>query len=149
MPKVSVVVPTYREADNLATLVLRLYEALRDAELNAEIIIVDDNSPDDTPRVCAELAERFPIRLLVRTEERGLSSAVIAGMRIAQGDVVVCMDADLSHPPESVPELVPHSKIRPSISSSAVGMCREVPRMRIGDSSANSIRRWPRYWLGR
>ncbi len=103
---VSVIVPTYREAENLPVLVPRVAAALQQANRSFEIVIVDDNSPDATPQVCAELAKQFPVRLEVRTTERGLSSAVIHGMKLARGDVVVVMDADLSHPPEKVPELV-------------------------------------------
>jgi dolichol-phosphate mannosyltransferase len=103
---ISVVVPTYREAENLGVLVPRIAAALAQADLEGEILIVDDNSPDGTPQVCAELAARYPMRLLVRTEERGLSSAVVHGMRQARGDVLVVMDADLSHPPEKIPDLV-------------------------------------------
>ncbi|MCI0681478.1 MAG: glycosyltransferase family 2 protein [Gemmataceae bacterium] len=103
---VSVIVPTYREAENLPVLVPRIATALQEAQLTFEIVIVDDNSPDATPRVCADLAARFPVRLETRTTERGLSSAVMHGMNVARGDVLVCMDADLSHPPEKVPELV-------------------------------------------
>lgn len=103
---VSVIVPTYREAENLPVLVPRLAAAFKQADLTFEIVIVDDNSPDATPQVCAELAAQYPVRLEVRTTERGLSSAVVHGMSVARGDVLVCMDADLSHPPEKVPELV-------------------------------------------
>ncbi|HIB69714.1 MAG TPA: glycosyltransferase, partial [Phycisphaerales bacterium] len=47
----------------------------------------------------------FPLRLIVRTEERGLASAVVTGMQQARGEVLMCMDADLSHPPEQIPAL--------------------------------------------
>ncbi len=104
--QVSVIVPTYCEAENLGELVPRVCAALDQAGLAGEILIVDDNSPDDTPTVCAELADPYPLRLLVRTSERGLSSAVLHGMRHAEGEVLVVMDADLSHPPEKIPELV-------------------------------------------
>jgi dolichol-phosphate mannosyltransferase len=102
----SVIVPTYREAENLPVLVPRIFAALEKSGLAGEIIIVDDNSPDATREVCAELSARYPVRLEVRTSERGLSSAVIHGLRQAQGEFLVVMDADLSHPPEKVPELV-------------------------------------------
>ena len=103
---VSVIVPTYCEAENLPVLAPRVAAALEQANLTFEIVIVDDNSPDATPQVCAELAKQFPVRLEVRTTERGLSSAVIHGMKMASGEVFVVMDADLSHPPEQIPELV-------------------------------------------
>lgn len=105
-PLVSVIVPAYREAQNLPVLIPRVHAALQQAGMTAEIIVVDDNSPDATPDVMAKLAAEHPARLIVRTTERGLSSAVVHGMQAARGDVLVCMDADLSHPPEKVPELV-------------------------------------------
>jgi dolichol-phosphate mannosyltransferase len=72
-----------------------------------EMIVVDDNSRDGTPAVLADLARQFPqLRYLIRTTDRGLSSAVLAGMDLARHEFLVVMDADLSHPPESVPALV-------------------------------------------
>lgn len=106
MPEVSIIVPTFREAENLGVLIPRVSAALSGAGISAEIIVVDDNSPDGTPEVCRVLAETYPLKLLVRTTERGLSSAVLAGMNVAQGDLLLVMDADLSHPPEKVPEIV-------------------------------------------
>jgi len=105
-PRVSVVVPTYLEARNLPELVARVCGALARAALPAEVLVVDDDSPDDTAAVCAALAREHPVRLEVRRNERGLSSAVLHGLRRASGDVFVVMDGDLSHPPERVPELV-------------------------------------------
>ncbi|MEZ6068328.1 MAG: glycosyltransferase [Planctomycetaceae bacterium] len=105
-PLVSVIVPAYREAENLPVLIPRLHAALQQSGMSAEVLVVDDNSPDATPEVMAKLAHEYPVRLIVRTAERGLSSAVLRGMHEARGGVLVCMDADLSHPPEKVPELV-------------------------------------------
>lgn len=105
MPDLSVIIPTYCEAKNLPELIPRIDAAVQTVGLHAEILVVDDNSPDETKTVCRELSQRFPIRLIVRHSERGLSSAVIAGMREAQGTVLLCMDADLSHSPEKIPEL--------------------------------------------
>jgi dolichol-phosphate mannosyltransferase len=103
--ELSVVVPTYREALNLRELVQRLCAAFAAKGIAGEVVVVDDNSNDGTEELCAELATAFPVRLLVRRTERGLATAVIHGMRQAKGRVLVCMDADLSHPPESVPDL--------------------------------------------
>ena len=104
--QVSVVIPTYREAENLPVVVPRVAEALEQHGLSAEIVIVDDDSRDGTEEVCADLADRWPVRLITRRGERGLSSAVLRGMNEARGEVLVVMDADLSHPPENVPELI-------------------------------------------
>lgn len=105
-PAVSIVIPAYREAENLPVIIPRLNEALSCAGLAAEIIVVDDYSGDGTTEVCGELSQQYPVRLETRHRERGLSSAVLHGLRAARGDVLIVMDADLSHPPEKVPELV-------------------------------------------
>jgi dolichol-phosphate mannosyltransferase len=105
-PAISVIVPTFREAENIPILTRRLFAALREADLTAELIFVDDDSRDRTPQVVEELAREFPVRLITRVGERGLSSAVVRGFAEAAHDVLVCMDADLSHPPERVPALV-------------------------------------------
>ncbi len=105
-PQVSIVVPTYREAANIPELCERLFTGLAARNIDAELIVVDDNSRDGTIEAVAELALRFPIRIIVRETERGLSSAVVAGFKAVRANVLVCMDADLSHPPERVPDLV-------------------------------------------
>lgn len=102
--RVSVIVPTYNECDNLPELVERIARSL--SELDYEIIVVDDDSPDGTWKVAEELSEKYPIKVIRRTRERGLSSAVIRGFKEAKGDVFVVLDADLQHPPEIIPELI-------------------------------------------
>jgi len=104
--RVSIVVPTFQEADNLRVLIPRVFAALGQAGIEAELIVVDDNSQDGTEQVVAEAAARFPVRLITRTADRGLSSAVIRGFDEARFDVFVCMDADLSHPPESLAPVI-------------------------------------------
>ncbi|MFP4500957.1 MAG: glycosyltransferase [Candidatus Hydrogenedentota bacterium] len=104
-PAVSIIVPAYREAENIAPLVARI-AAVRDAHgLDIEVVIVDDNSRDGTEEAVAGIGCDW-VRLVVRTKERGLSSAVLAGYREARGDVFIVMDADLSHPPEKIPEML-------------------------------------------
>ena len=101
---VSVVVPTYNERENVAALGERVFAALDSA--SSELLIVDDNSPDGTAEAVAELGAKWPMRCIVRREERGLATAVITGLREARGELIVSMDADLSHPPESIPALL-------------------------------------------
>lgn len=106
-PTVSIVVPTYKEAANLRSLTERIAAAMGPTAKAYEIVIVDDDSRDGTIDAVAELARGgLPVRLITRTTERGLSSAVVEGFRQARGDLFVCMDADLSHPPEALPRLV-------------------------------------------
>jgi dolichol-phosphate mannosyltransferase len=104
-PSVSVVVPTFREAENLPHLVDRLAEVARARGLRLDLTVVDDDSRDGTVEQMSARSEPW-MRLLVRTTDRGLSQAVLEGLRQAKGDVLVCMDADLSHPPEAIPAML-------------------------------------------
>ena len=102
---ISLVVPTLNEAANLPTLAEQINLAL--AGRAYELLIVDDNSRDNTQAVCAELSQRYPLRLITRTHPKnGLSGAVLHGMAEARGDVLAVMDADLQHPPAKLPELI-------------------------------------------
>lgn len=103
---VSIVVPTFREADNLTELTERVFMSMRTAGLDGEIVIVDDNSSDGTEAICRELSRQYPLRVIIRRDERGLATAVLAGIEQSLGNVVIVMDADLSHPPEKIPDLV-------------------------------------------
>ncbi|MEZ6061583.1 MAG: glycosyltransferase family 2 protein [Planctomycetaceae bacterium] len=105
-PDVSIVVPAFRESENIRPLTKRLFAATKSGGWSAELIIVDDNSDDGTTEVCAQLAETYPVRLISRADERGLATAVIRGLNEARGALLVVMDADLSHSPESVPKLL-------------------------------------------
>jgi dolichol-phosphate mannosyltransferase len=77
------------------------------AGLSYEILIVDDDSADGSEEKIRDISARgAPVRIIVRKGERGLSSAVLRGFSEARGTVLVCMDADLSHPPEKLPEMI-------------------------------------------
>jgi len=99
----SIVVPTYNEAGSIPLLAEGLHAALGGREW--ELIVVDDGSPDGTADIAAALAPRIPIRVVRRAGKAGLASAVVAGFDAARGDVLLVMDADLSHPPEVAPAL--------------------------------------------
>ncbi len=102
--KVSVIIPTYNERGNLEELLHRIDKAMGNRDY--EVIIVDDDSPDRTWELAQELSGKYPVKVIRRTEEKGLSSAVIRGFKEASGNVFVVMDADLQHPPEKIPELI-------------------------------------------
>ncbi len=105
--RVSIVVPTYREAENLPALVRRIAAAMAPLARPYEIVVVDDDSRDGTDRAAADLvAANQPVRLITRVGRRGLSSAVLRGFQEGRGQILVCMDADLSHPPEAIPRLL-------------------------------------------
>jgi len=103
---VSVVLPTYNESKSLPVLIPRIARALVEAGLRGEVVVVDDNSPDGTASVAEGLAREHPVRVLKRTTERGLATAVIAGFRMSQATVCVVMDADGSHPVEALGTMV-------------------------------------------
>ena len=103
----SIVVPTYREAANISTLVERVQAGLAATGIEWESIFADDDSNDGSDRVVAALAERLPVRLVVRRAPfRDLSRSVLLGIRSARFDRIVVMDADLSHPPERIVDLI-------------------------------------------
>jgi len=101
---VSVILPTYNEKDNIEPLIRAV---LQNTPSRTEVIIVDDDSPDATWRIVERLSKKSKnIRLLRRTKERGLTSALRDGIRLSRGRVCVWMDCDLSMPPEKIPELL-------------------------------------------
>jgi len=105
-PVVSVVLPTYEEAEALPRIVPRILDALREASIPAEVIVVDDDSPDGTADVARTLGETLAVRVIHRTEERGLATAAMAGFAASSAPVCVVMDADGSHPVKVLPEMV-------------------------------------------
>lgn len=104
---VTLIIPTFNEAGNIAELLSRLAGALP-AHLPVSVLFVDD-STDDTPAVIEKAAREcaFPVAVLHReSREGGLGGAVVEGIGRADTDWIVVMDADLQHPPHLVPELV-------------------------------------------
>jgi len=105
--EVSIILPTYNERENLPRIVPEIERVIDREGWDAEILVVDDDSPDGTAEVAKELAEEYGnIRVIVRKERPGLGLAYRRGFREAEGDVVVCMDADGQHPPEHLPDIV-------------------------------------------
>jgi len=106
VPRLSIVIPTYNERENLPILLERLEKTLHNIDF--ETIVVDDDSPDRTWELARELARtKYPwLRVIRRVGERGLASAVIRGFSEARGEYVAVMDADLQHPPEVLPQLL-------------------------------------------
>jgi dolichol-phosphate mannosyltransferase len=102
----AIIIPTYNERENIAPLVERIVNL----GLDSHIIVVDDNSPDGTGRLADELAARYEgVEVIHRAGKLGLGTAHIAGMKVALGDgldAILTMDADFSHHPRYVPDLL-------------------------------------------
>ena len=107
----TVVIPTYNERENIAELIQRILEMSR-----FRVLVVDDNSPDGTAGIVADMAAHEPrVGLLLRPEKRGLGSAYVAGFRraLAEGAAYICeMDADFSHDPAYLPQLLAAAETR-------------------------------------
>ena len=101
---VSLIIPTYNERDNITPLVERIHHALR--QHSYEILFIDDNSADGTADLAASLSDKYPVRVIVRRDRRGLASAVVDGLSQAESAIIAVMDADLQHPPELIPDLL-------------------------------------------
>ena len=106
MPRAVVVIPTYNEADNVVRLVPEVLQQLPDAE----VLIVDDDSPDGTADLVAGMGARDPrVRLLRHGPKIGIGPAYKAGFDdalVRRPEFVIQMDADFSHPPAMLPEFV-------------------------------------------
>jgi dolichol-phosphate mannosyltransferase len=105
-PKLSIIIPTFREVMNIPLLVREIAHDLKSQISDWELIIVDDDSRDGTVAICESLQKSgFPLKLVVRKNERGLARAVIEGFKHARAPIFVVMDGDLSHMPAVVPLL--------------------------------------------
>lgn len=101
----SLIIPTLNERDNIITLINQVESVL--GSFSFEIIVVDDDSPDQTWAIVQEYSKSHPhVRVLRRQEKNGLSAAVISGFDLARGRVLGVMDADLSHDEKILPRLI-------------------------------------------
>ncbi|MGH2611833.1 MAG: polyprenol monophosphomannose synthase, partial [Rhabdochlamydiaceae bacterium] len=111
----SVIIPTYNESQNI-TRMLDIVSSCLLPETNAEIIVIDDNSPDGTGRIADEYARKSreggscEIKIINRRDKNGLSSAILTGIRASSGESVVVMDSDFSHPPETITKMIEEMK---------------------------------------
>lgn len=105
--KLSIVLPTYNEAGNIIDLIEGIRANVDPEGWQYEMIVVDDNSPDGTAEAVRQhtLATAAPVRLIVRTDERGLATAIRRGIEAAQGEIVVVMDTDFNHSPTLIPQM--------------------------------------------
>jgi glycosyltransferase involved in cell wall biosynthesis len=105
--ELSVVVPVFNEEGNLPILIQKLVQVLNPLGLPYEMIFVDDGSSDGSRRILREMASQYPsLRIIGLKENRGLSTALLAGMREVRGETIVTLDSDLQNDPEDIPMLL-------------------------------------------
>lgn len=102
---VSIVIPTYKEVENVPLIIERIDQLRRSHGMTLEVLFMDDDSQDGSVEAVDAIGHDWA-RIIVRRSDRGLSQAVIDGFREARYPVLVCMDCDLSHPPEVIPQML-------------------------------------------
>ncbi len=108
---VSIVIPTYNERGNITKLLNKINEITKENNIKNNIIIVDDNSTDGTIQEIQSFQKtQKNIKLIIRNSLLGIGTAHIEGYNEAKGDIILSIDADLSHPPEKIPIFI--SKIK-------------------------------------
>jgi dolichol-phosphate mannosyltransferase len=118
---VSVVLPTYNERDNIIDLIEAIVDKLEPTGASYEVLVVDDNSPDGTAQVVRErfgladgggnswegaLSQSGRVRVVVRTQDKGLAKSIRHGLEVARGQTLVVMDTDFNHDPAMIPQMV-------------------------------------------
>jgi polyisoprenyl-phosphate glycosyltransferase len=104
---ISIVIPAFNEEENIPIIYQEIVSHLNGIKYNYEIIFVDDGSSDDTWKVIVELSNHDNrIKGIQFSRNFGHQYALYAGLKYSLGDAVICMDADLQHPPETIPKLI-------------------------------------------
>lgn len=110
--KISIVIPTFNERGNIIPLVKRVLTIFNTYRYSFEIIVVDDNSPDQTGLVARrEFRDAPSVKVFIRKGKRELGSAIGFGIKKAKGEIIVGIDGDGSHPAEKIPALL--AKLKP------------------------------------
>lgn len=105
--KTSIILPTYKEKDNIVDLIQAIFATLLPGNFDFEIVVVDDNSPDGTAEVVRRhFGEDCRVKLFVRTQDRGLASAIRYGLEHSTGEILVFMDTDFNHDPAIIPQMI-------------------------------------------
>jgi len=105
--KLSVILPTYNEKENIKILIPKLEQLLKNRKISAEVLVVDDSSPDGTAKVAAALNKKYKnIRVLLREKKEGIGAALRYAYDRSDGDIILSMDADLSLDVEGIPKLI-------------------------------------------
>ena len=106
MSNVTIIIPTLNEADNIDPLLERIFAVKRKVGLDFEVLFVDSASRDGTCQRVAKWQKKESVKLLSHGYNVGLAGAVLSGAQFSKSDYILVMDADLSHPPEIIPQLL-------------------------------------------
>ena len=105
--RVSLITPTYNERENIPILAEEIFSVIAtEPDIDMELIVVDDNSPDGTGKVAEGLKDTYPLQVVHRAGKLGLGSAVMEGFAISEREYIGVIDADLSHDPSILPQLI-------------------------------------------
>lgn len=108
--KISLLIPTYNEAENIESILKRSIRVLGDVGVKYEILVIDDASADNTSDIAQEIIEEKGKVIRRVAEKRSLSLSVIDGIKNSDGSIIIVMDADGSHPPEMIPCFIENIK---------------------------------------
>lgn len=107
--KYSVILPTYNEKENLPIIFYLIHRTFTEQSLDFEVVIVDDSSPDGTLEIAKKIQSSYSekyVKVVSRPGKLGLGTAYAAGLKVSVGDRIILMDADLSHHPKFIPEMI-------------------------------------------
>jgi len=141
-PSLSVVVPVFNEEENLPILIPKLVEVLKGLPFSYEMIFVDDGSSDGSRRILKDMTSQYPsLRVLGFKGNRGLSAALVAGMREARGKKIVTLDSDLQNDPKDIPVLLEYLD-RYDMATGWRQERQDQWLKRISSKIANAVRNW-------
>jgi len=105
MIKISIILPTYNEKENIGVLIPSIEEVI--TNINTEIIVVDDSSPDGTAALANDINKKYNnIRVILRKKNKGFAPSLLKGFDCSRGEFIATMDADLCHDPKVLPKMV-------------------------------------------
>ena len=143
-PHLSLVIPCYNEQENVPTLLQRVGTSLEKIGKPFEVIIIDDGSTDDTPKLLEEGMRQHPwLRVIRMAHNGGQSAAFEAGFEAARGEIIATIDADLQNDPEEIPRLLPLlDEHKVDMISGWRKDRQDTPFRRWQSRQANRIRNW-------
>lgn len=106
MKKISIIIPTWNEEENITPLVKRIDDSLSAKNITYELIFIDDRSTDKTKQIIKTLSSKYPISVYSKNGKRGKAQSLLEGFALAKYELVGMIDADLQYPPEAIPKMI-------------------------------------------